>query len=125
MARNTGKEKGMKGKTTVEQGQVTVNSVDLVARGRKFRVFEIDTHEKYPELIGYGGRDVHLMMSERTPAHHREGREDLPATRITFGVPEGWEPLHEEHGRYSMRFGFYKPRRKRKLLWQREDEGKE
>jgi hypothetical protein len=110
-----------KGKTTVEQGQVTVNSVDMVAWGRNFRIFEIDTRHKYPELICYGGNSVDLMMSEHTPLHHREGREELPTTRITFDVPQGWERLHEHRGRYSMRFGFYKPRRKRKLLWWRED----
>lgn len=113
-----------KGKTTVEQGQVTVNSVDLVAKGRGFRIFEIDVREKYPELLGYGGNYVDLMMSEHTPASHREGREELPAARITFGVPKGWEPLHETSGRYSMRFGFYRPG-KRRDLWQREDEGEE
>ena len=112
-----------KGKTTVEQGQVTVNSVVLVAWGRRFRVFEIDVREKYPSLIGYGDRDVHLMMSEHTPVSHREGKEDLPTTRITFDVPKGWEPIHEIKGRYSMRFGFYKPRRRYRVKWWREDEG--
>ena len=110
-----------KGKTTVEQGQVTVNSVDLIAWGRKFRVFEIDVQQKYPELMGYGGRDVLISVSDDTPGGSE--RKHLLPTRITLDVPRGWESIPEHKGRYSMRFGFYRPRKRRKLLWQREDEG--
>jgi len=112
-----------KGKTTVEQGQVTVNSVTLVAWGRGYQVFEIDTSQKYPQLGTYGGRDVYLMFSEATPVRHREEREEMPLTKITFDVPRGWEPLHESMGRHSMRFGFYKPRRRYRVKWLRKDEG--
>lgn len=100
----------------VEQGQITVNSVDLIGSGRDFRVYQIDCRSKYPVLLGYSDREVLLFADEHTLKADR----DAMATRITFpDIPEGWEILPDEHGRYSMRFAFYRPLKERRLIWDR------
>jgi len=110
---------------TVEEGQILVDSVNLVTKRRGLRVWSIETHSKYADTLAWNGEEVFLVASERTL---KWNRESTAATRIRLPVPKGWDMLADLHGRYSLQVVAWKPwpwrksRQYRNLLWQRKEE---
>lgn len=111
---------GRRSPVTVEQGQVAIESVCLISWSRRHRVWEINFHSKYPELLSYGGNTLDIWAGEHTLKCDRE----LLPTRVTFPVdPAKWEFIAEEHGRYTMMVTAYRPRRRRRIVFLDDETG--
>jgi hypothetical protein len=102
-------------KIQVMQGEIHVESVDLIFERDDVWILEIHTREKYPDIYGYSGDWIHIGRSDRTPGARAP---DMPLTQVS--VPRtvrGWTVLTEGTGRYSIRIAWY---RLPSLLEQRE-----
>lgn len=105
---------------TVDQGKFVVNSVDRMAKGRGFAVFEADCHSKYPEIAAYGAGEVLIGPSERSL--HLDESAESELTRITLPRKyDSWN-IMAEGGRYSVRVIVWENRRGRKWAYQKEEE---
>lgn len=110
---------GRRSSVTVEQGQVAIDDVCLVSWSRRHRVWEINFHSKYPELLSYGGNTIHIWAGEHTLKCDR----DALVTSVTFPIGDKWEMLAEEHGRYTMMVTAYRPGRRRRLVFRDDETG--
>lgn len=96
----------------VVSNQVEVEYVDVVHRSRGALVFELGTVQKYPEVLSYGGTEMLLMTSERTPPSQRNSSQEATAVIFPRSV-RGWDVVAPHQGRYSLTVALYKPIRRR------------
>ena len=106
-------------KITIEEGQILIDSVDLVVKRRGLRVWYIETHSKYADTLAWDDEGIDLIANERTLKWNRESQA---STHVGLPVPKGWDMLADLHARYSLQVVAWKPRKRRRLLWMRADE---
>jgi hypothetical protein len=112
----------MRNKVTVTEGQILIEAVDLVTKRRGLRVWNIETHSKYTEVIAIDDTGIDIMASEHTLKWNRDSQA---STHVGLPIPEGWDVKADLHGRYSLQVVAWKPYRLRKnrrpwgkVLWQ-------
>lgn len=99
-------------KFDVVSNQVEVEYVAIERRSHGVLVAEIGTRQKYPEVLGYSGTELHLVTSERTPENQLNGSQE--ATSVIFPrAVRGWAVVAPDHGRYSLTVALYKTARRR------------
>jgi hypothetical protein len=87
----------------VIQGQIPVDSVDVLIRRRNLLVMVVNTHSKYAgATVSYAGNSepaVHLYATERT----LRARPDVPSSLVVLPrYTRGWHVLSESHGKNSV-----------------------
>lgn len=100
----------------VDPGEIRVNYGLLVVDEPRAKVWEIDLHSKYSEVLSYGTNlagepEVLLAAGERT-LRTDDACPGIPTRIILVGLdgagPHGWNWLAEA-GRYTVRIAAYRP----------------
>lgn len=84
----------------------------MLHRSHNVLIFEIETRQKYAEVLAYSGMELHLMTSERTPDSQRNDSQEASSIIFPRSV-RGWDLVIPHQGRYSLRAVLYKPSRRR------------
>jgi hypothetical protein len=118
----------MSNKITVDEGQILVESVDLVTKRRGLRVWHIEMHSKYAETMSWDNSGIDLIATEHTLKWNRDSKA---ATHVELPIPKDWEVLADLHARYSIQVVAWKPwrlrknRRRGKVLWMNDDDNRD